>query len=503
MVVASVSCGLVNGVFWSVLFALSPVAASEGISYRASLAVGIMILPAALLSHQTIAFILCKLKLLSVTIGAIILACGLSLGILTFSVYNLQLAPFFFSALACCSAFSFFLLAPSIPWLSQEHAGLTCYPISPAVSESISNSIVASLGMLVPILSVASGGRAVIFMSKGVEHAQAAIWVWFSICIVSAIVVAVFVRDAASEHVTDSKPYLLRHIIDRLRKDLRCVHLEGAIAIRAEPDPAPRTSTAAPCCSTVPVTFQKAESFNNRVEELNSAMARAAAAVAAAPVEDLSVPTAASRTSSPVQRTLLAPPAASFGAPAAFNNLTEELQSTSSEASAPDFRIPCAAMHTLSSNRGPKDEAVKPTFSKARPGGAAHPLPRTTSIGSDDRGIFFLHFCVRFNILTLCLQFTASPSVSRPRMTLIALVAFQALANVQLEISAMRIRCSHRLVRRPETLLSLIQATVLEAERAAPAYTTSFCLQELTRCWGSFQRRFLGRTHTPEVDLRF
>ena len=276
MAITSVSCGLVYGVFWSVLFSLSPVAASEGISFRSSLAVGAMILPAALLSPHAVAFLLGKLKLLSVTIAALILSSGLSLGLLAFSVYNLHLAPVSFSILACVGAFVFFALAPSLPWLSQEHASLTCYPVSPAVSESLSSAIVTSLGMLVPIISVATGGQAVMFVSKGVEHVQPVMWAWFSVCIVSAVVMAVFVRDSATEHMSESRPYLLRHILDRLRKDLRCVHLEGASAVRAEPDPAPRILNAV---DHAPDALQKAGTSLKRIEDSHgSAMAKAVAA---------------------------------------------------------------------------------------------------------------------------------------------------------------------------------------------------------------------------------
>ena len=278
MVVTSVACGLVNGVFWSVLFSLAPVAASEGISFRASLGVGAMMLPAAILSPRAVSFLLGKLQLLSVTIGAVILACGLSLGLLAFSTFNLELAPVSFSILACLGALVFFSLAPALPWLSQEHAGLTCYPVSPAVSESLSSAIVVTLGMLVPIISVAAGGRAVIFMSNGVEHVQPVLWVWFSMCIVSAIVIAVFVRDAATEHVSESRPFLLRHILDRLRKDLRCAHLEGACAVRTEPDPVPRISTAADRSSIGPAALQRAGASVNHGDDSDSTMARAVAA---------------------------------------------------------------------------------------------------------------------------------------------------------------------------------------------------------------------------------
>jgi hypothetical protein len=235
-----------------------------------------MILPAALLSPHAVAFLLGKLKLLSVTIAALILSSGLSLGLLAFSVYNLHLAPVSFSILACVGAFVFFALAPSLPWLSQEHASLTCYPVSPAVSESLSSAIVTSLGMLVPIISVATGGQAVMFVSKGVEHVQPVMWAWFSVCIVSAVVMAVFVRDSATEHMSESRPYLLRHILDRLRKDLRCVHLEGASAVRAEPDPAPRILNAV---DHAPDALQKAGTSLKRIEDSHgSAMAKAVAA---------------------------------------------------------------------------------------------------------------------------------------------------------------------------------------------------------------------------------
>lgn len=277
MLVTSVSCGLVNGVFWSVLFSLSPVAASEGVSFRASLAVGAMALPAAVISPRIISILLGKFQLLSVTIGAVILAIGVSLGLFAFSVYNLEVAPVSFSILACLGALVFFLLAPSLPWLSQEHASLTCYPVSPAVSESLSNAIVVSLGMLVPIISVATAGRAVMFVSKGEEHVQPILWAWFGVCIVSAVVMAVFVRDTVTEHVSESKPFLLRHILDRLRKDLRCVHLEGATAIRAEPDPAPRISTAVDRCAG-PVALQHVGSSTKGAADPNSALAHAVAA---------------------------------------------------------------------------------------------------------------------------------------------------------------------------------------------------------------------------------
>jgi hypothetical protein len=274
MVITSIACGLAYGVFWSVLFSLSPVAASEGISFRASLAVGVIILPASMLSPHAISLLLGKLQLLSVTIGAVILACGLSLGLFAFSVYNLELAPVCFSILACVGAFVLFLLAPSLPWLSQEHASITCYPVSPAVSESISNAIVMSLGMLVPIISVATGGRAVMFLSKGVEHVQPTMWSWFSVCIVSAVVMAVFVRDAVTENASQSRPFLLRHILDRLRKDLRCAHLEGASAVQTDPDPAPRSLTSFDRIGA-PVPLQKSDDSKIRVQDSNSTMAQA------------------------------------------------------------------------------------------------------------------------------------------------------------------------------------------------------------------------------------
>ena len=110
------------------------------------------------------------------------------------------------------------------------------------------------------------------FLSKGVENVQSTIWVWFSMCIVSAVVMAVFVRDAVTENVSESKPFLLRHILDRLRKDLRCVHLEGASAVRAEPDPAPRISTAQDR-SVVPVF--KTDMSKKCAEDPNDVMARA------------------------------------------------------------------------------------------------------------------------------------------------------------------------------------------------------------------------------------
>lgn len=392
MVITSVACGLVYGVFWSVLFSLSPVAASEGISFKASLAVGAIILPVSLLSPRAIMLVLSKLQLLSVTIGAVILACGLGLGLFVFSVYNLELAPVCFSIMACMGAVVLFLLAPSLPWLSQEHASVTCYPVSPAVSESISNAIVASLGMLVPIMSVATGGRAVMFLSKGVENVQSTIWVWFSMCIVSAVVMAVFVRDAVTENVSESKPFLLRHILDRLRKDLRCVHLEGASAVRAEPDPAPRISTAQDR-SVVPVF--KTDMSKKCAEDPNDVMARAVsvaersvaaiASAAAAPVGDLSAPESAPYISQPYRRPLSSPAEHSFAPQTGMTRISEDMQSSSSEASAPDFRIPCVQAPLLSSSRF-KSEFTSSPLVKSRPSSDAQPLPRTTSVGDDGRG---------------------------------------------------------------------------------------------------------------------
>jgi hypothetical protein len=134
----------------------------------------------------------------------------------------------------------------------------------------------------------------------------------------------------------------------------------------------------------------------------------AIAAAAAAPVEDLFASQSASQ--SPSHRPVLSSPKVSILPRAGLLGFSEE-QSTSSEASAPDFRIPCIVVRPPSSGRTSREIAA-PSISKSRPISDVQPLPRTSSLGDDGRGILS-----RANFLSHVFdcfpQATASPSVKR------------------------------------------------------------------------------------------